>query len=90
MRYRACAKFIFMLLLVLETLGVDAVNDTAAPPAPVPTASPTPVCAIIADKALDLHASPLVALLEARLSEDEKVSLVERMAIDRILQEQQL
>ncbi len=84
MRYRACAKFIIMLLLVLKTLGVDAVNDTAAPPDPVP------VCAIIADKALDLHASPLVALLEANLSEDEKLSLVERMEIDRVLQEQQL
>lgn len=90
MRYRACDKFIFTLLLVLETLGVDAVGDTAAPPDPVPMASPTPVCAIIADKALDLHASPLVALLEASLSEDEKLSLVERMEIDRVLQEQQL
>ncbi len=83
MRYRACAKFILTLLLVLETLGVNAVGDTAAPPGPVP------VCAIIADKALDLHASPLVALLEVSLSGDEKFSLVERMEIDRVLQEQQ-
>ncbi|MHC4864069.1 MAG: hypothetical protein ACYTEX_08300 [Planctomycetota bacterium] len=46
--------------------------------------------ALIADKAFDLHRSPLVSLLEAKLSEEPNVVLLERAEIDRILREQKL
>ncbi|MHC4186174.1 MAG: CsgG/HfaB family protein, partial [Planctomycetota bacterium] len=45
--------------------------------------------ALIADKTFDLDKSPLVSLLEARLSEEPNLVLLERHEIDKILQEQQ-
>ena len=54
------------------------------------TAKPWVFGALIADKAFDLHKSPLVSLLEAKLSQREEIQLLERAQIDRILQEQQL
>jgi len=82
--------FVFVLLLALAMLAAEAVEDVIAPRDILQVSEQTPVCALIADRALDLHESPLVALLEARLSEDEQIILVERMEIDRILEEQQL
>lgn len=46
--------------------------------------------ALIADKAFDLHKSPLVSLLEVKLSQVKGIQLLERAQIDKILQEQQL
>jgi hypothetical protein len=46
--------------------------------------------ALIVDKAFDLHKSPLVSLLEVRLSQREDIHLLERTEIDKILQEQKL
>ncbi len=47
-------------------------------------------CALVVDKDEDLRSSPLVSLLEARLSQDGHVQLVERSRIDAILREQQI
>ncbi|OHB77582.1 MAG: hypothetical protein A2Z25_01035 [Planctomycetes bacterium RBG_16_55_9] len=44
--------------------------------------------AIIADKAFDLDKSPLVSLLESRLSHTQGVHVLERAQIDKILAEQ--
>jgi hypothetical protein len=46
--------------------------------------------ALIADKAGSLDKSPLMSLLEARLSQNGNIKLLERAQIDKILQEQQL
>jgi hypothetical protein len=46
--------------------------------------------AVIADKAGSLAQSPLISLLEVRLSQNENVKLLERAQIDKIMQEQQL
>jgi len=46
--------------------------------------------ALIADRAFDLHKSPLISLLEVKLSQREGIQLLERAAIDKILEEQQL
>ncbi len=46
--------------------------------------------AIVADKAAGLVKSPLVSLLEVQLSQKQGIELLERAAIDKILQEQQL
>lgn len=46
--------------------------------------------ALIVDKASGLDKSPLVSLLEVELSRNENIQLLERAAIDKILEEQQL
>ncbi|MHC4168419.1 MAG: CsgG/HfaB family protein, partial [Planctomycetota bacterium] len=46
--------------------------------------------ALIADKAYDLHKSPLISLIEAELSQRDGVILLERAQIDKILREQEL
>jgi len=46
--------------------------------------------ALIADKAFDLDKSPLVSLLEVKLSQKQGIQLLERAEIDKLLQEQQL
>jgi hypothetical protein len=46
--------------------------------------------AILADKAYKLDNSPLISLLEVKLSEKESVQLLERAEIDEILKEQKL
>jgi hypothetical protein len=46
--------------------------------------------ALIADKAGSLDKSPLMSLLEAQLSQNGNIKLLERAQIDKILQEQQL
>jgi len=46
--------------------------------------------ALIADKAFDLDKSPLISLLEVKLSQKQGIELLERAEIDKILQEQQL
>jgi hypothetical protein len=46
--------------------------------------------AIIADKAGSLAQSPLIALLETKLSQNNDIHLLERAQIDKIMQEQQL
>ncbi len=46
--------------------------------------------ALIADKAGGLDKSPLISLLEVRLSQKANIKLLERAQIDKILQEQQL
>ncbi len=46
--------------------------------------------ALIADKTSSLDKSPLFSLLEVELSQKEGINLLERAAIDKILQEQQL
>ena len=50
----------------------------------------TATIAIIADKASNLDRSPLVSLLEAQLSQTQSVKLLERAAIDKVLEEQRL
>jgi hypothetical protein len=45
--------------------------------------------ALIADKAFDLHNSPLMSLLEVKLAQEPNLVLLERHEIDKILQEQQ-
>jgi hypothetical protein len=47
-------------------------------------------CALVVDKSEELRSSALVSLLEARLSQDSHVQLVERSRIDAILREQQI
>jgi hypothetical protein len=49
-----------------------------------------PTGAVLADNTFGLDASPVMALLEARLSEQNDIRLVERTEIARILQEQKL
>jgi len=49
-----------------------------------------PVCAIIADQAVQEEYSALIGLLEAKLSGDGKLRLVERNEIDKVLKEQEL
>jgi len=46
--------------------------------------------ALIADRSSDLDKSPLVSLLEVELSQKDGIRLLERVAIDKILEEQQL
>ena len=46
--------------------------------------------ALIADKAFNLHKSPLVSLLEVEISQRDGIQLLERVEIDKILQEQRL
>lgn len=46
--------------------------------------------AIIADKSSGLDNSPLISLLEVELSQKDGIRLLERTAIDKILEEQQL
>jgi hypothetical protein len=46
--------------------------------------------AVIADKAGGLDSSPLISLLEAQLSQNANIKLLERAQIDKIMQEQQL
>ncbi|MBN2591048.1 MAG: hypothetical protein JXA96_14375 [Sedimentisphaerales bacterium] len=58
---------------------------------PIFAASGKPInLALIADKASGLDKSPLVSMLEVELSQREDIKLLERTAIDRILEEQQL
>ena len=49
-----------------------------------------PTVAILADREAGLGLSSLVAILEARLSQGDGVRLLERAAIDKVLQEQQV
>ncbi len=49
-----------------------------------------PVCAIIADQAVQEEYLALIGLLEAKLSGDGKLRLVERNEIDKVLKEQEL
>ena len=49
-----------------------------------------PTCGIVPDRALDLHTSPLVALLELHLAQSKQVVLVERAQVDQVIQEQKL
>jgi len=46
--------------------------------------------AVIADKRFELHKSPLVSLLEVKLSQEPGVVLLERAEIEKILEEQML
>lgn len=46
--------------------------------------------ALVADHSAGLDQSPLISLLEARLSQNENIRLLERARIDEILKEQQL
>src|SRR4030067_2019417 len=46
--------------------------------------------ALVADKSAGLDQSPLISLLEVRLSHVEGIVVLERTQIDRILAEQQL
>lgn len=46
--------------------------------------------ALITDKTSGLGKSPLVSLLEVELSQKDGIRLLERAAIDKILEEQQL
>ena len=47
-------------------------------------------CAVMASREGGLSLSPLVSLLEARLSQSNDIQLLERAAIDKVLQEQHL
>lgn len=78
MRHRISCSYLTVMLIAL--LGVSA-----------PVLSNTPArVALIADKASDLYKSPLVSLVEVKLSQKEGIELLERAEIDKLLQEQQL
>jgi len=49
-----------------------------------------PTVAVIAGRALDLREAPVVALLEAELSRKEGIRLLERMEVEKLLEEQRL
>ena len=78
MQHRISCSYLTVMLIAL--LGVSA-----------PVLSNTPArVALIADKAFDLYKSPLVSLVEVKLSQKEGIELLERAEIDKLLQEQQL
>jgi hypothetical protein len=78
MRHRISCSYLTVILIAL--LGVSA-----------PVLSNTPArVALIADKTFDLDKSPLVSLVEVKLSQKEGIELLERAEIDKLLQEQQL
>jgi len=78
-------RFKFTALPLLLSLVFLFITEIA----PAAEAAP-PTCALLPDRALDLPASPCYALLEARLLEDPRMAMLERVAIERILKEQQL
>jgi hypothetical protein len=75
-----CAKNI----LLISVMILFAANFSLA------SSSQTINIALIADKSSGLDKSPLVSLLEVELSQKEGIQLLERAAIDKILEEQQL
>ncbi|NLE60137.1 MAG: hypothetical protein GX616_17445, partial [Planctomycetes bacterium] len=78
----------------LACLAVLLVTQAAATAQSTRTATTTtttaPTCAILADATAGLDSSPVVALLEAKLSQDSRVRLLERAEITRILAEHSL
>lgn len=65
--------------LVVAAAGVAHAGETTPP-----------TCALVADRALNLRDSPLVSLLEVRLSRHRGLRMLERMDVAKILQEQKL
>lgn len=59
-------------------------------PAGAGEADESPTVAVVAGRALDLHKAPVVSLLEAGLSRKDGIRLLERMDVEKILEEQRL
>ena len=78
MRDKVIYSYLAALLIILPSFSTLARSENKVK------------VALIADKASDLHKSPLVSLLEVKLSQRSGVQLLERAEIDKILQEQQL
>ncbi|HRR85807.1 MAG TPA: hypothetical protein P5316_12435 [Phycisphaerae bacterium] len=82
------------LVLVLAT-GANTAPAASAPSLPAAAGQPAgvpaePTCAVLAEATAGLDSSPVVALLETKLSQDSRVRLVERAEITRILAEHSL
>jgi hypothetical protein len=72
-------KICLLLMVVIWTVSYSSAQDAKSVS-----------IALIADKAGSLDKSPLMSLLEAQLSQNGNIKLLERAQIDKILQEQQL
>jgi len=92
-RCSARAEIVTILVIAASQLFAAAPPSVSSPapaasqPAGVPD---VPVCAIIADQAVQEECSALIGLLEAKLSGNGKLRLVERNEIDKVLKEQEL
>jgi len=84
------------LLVIASTSAGGWVNTSATQTAGPPTqtksqpASGPPRCALIVAPGAELDGSPLVALLEVLLTQQQRVTLVERTEIDKVIHEAQL
>ncbi|MBN1506183.1 MAG: hypothetical protein JW955_05030 [Sedimentisphaerales bacterium] len=93
-------RCLFLKASVCALVLVLATAASHAPAASVPNSPPAasqpatmpdvPVCAIIADQAVQEEYLALIGLLEAKLSGNGKLRLVERNEIDKVLKEQEL
>ena len=78
MRHRIFYSYLVVMLVALLGASTTAQSNTAVK------------VALIADKASGLYKSPLVAVLEARLSKEPNLILLERAEIEKILKEKML
>ncbi len=79
------------VLMLLAQAGANAAGSVSGAAGSQPAGVPAePTCAVLAEATAGLDSSPVVALLETKLSQDSRVRLVERAEITRILAEHSL
>ncbi|MHC4336337.1 MAG: hypothetical protein ACYSTG_00075 [Planctomycetota bacterium] len=80
-------RCLYLTIIISATLTSS--TSTLATEEISPNRQPVSI-GLIVDKACDLHKSPVVSLLEVKLSQREGIQLLERTQIDKILLEQKL